>query len=681
MERFFKRKLSSSGSPSTSNMGNSNARPVEVDEILANLQADPGLRTRMVDYSPNIRDEIRRAYLQKGPCQPRNYKFPQTNHSGINRRFVAQWFDEYDWLEYNIAKDAAFCLHCYLFKSNFDQVGGDAFTGVGFNNWKKAKERFNLHVGVVGSIHNQVRGATYDLMHQSTHIETILIKQTSQARADYRTCLSASLKCIKYLLRQGLSFRGHDESPQSNNRSNYLELLQFLADHDEKVKAVVLENAPGNVKLIAPSIQKELVKCCAKETIDLILSDIKGRYFSLMVDEARDVSVKEQMAMVLRYVNDKGQIIERFVGVQHVTDTTSSALKESVDKFFSSSNLSFSKLRGQGYDGASNMRGEFNGLKTKILKEQPCAFYIHCFAHQLQLALVAVAKKNIDVNSFFTTANSLVNIVGASCKRRDALRAQCQEELYTVSAMSSVKTCKENLQLMRDNEFEELVDQASSFSNKYDITIPTMDEEYVIPGRSRRNAPIKTNSHRYRVEIFIHVIDGQLVELNDLFNEVSTELLTCLACLSPRNNFIAFDKRKLVRLAQFYPYDFSERDLLMLEDQLGVYIHHMRSSGDFSQLDGIGNLSEKMVEKKMHEIFSYVYLLLTLVLVLPVATASVERAFSAMNIIKSPLRNRMGDEWLNNSLIVYIEKDIFACVDNETIMQRFQNMGERRRHL
>ncbi|KAI5313839.1 hypothetical protein L3X38_043015 [Prunus dulcis] len=121
-------------SPSQSNPGSSNVRPIEVDEILANLQADPGLRTRMTDYSPNIRDEIRRAYLQNGPCQPRSYKFPQTNQSGINRRFIVQWFDEYDWLEYSIAKDAAFCLHCYLFKLNFDQVGGDAFTGVGFNN-------------------------------------------------------------------------------------------------------------------------------------------------------------------------------------------------------------------------------------------------------------------------------------------------------------------------------------------------------------------------------------------------------------------------------------------------------------------------------------------------------------------------------------------------------------------
>ncbi|KAM7522461.1 hypothetical protein LguiA_012363 [Lonicera macranthoides] len=109
-----------------------------------------------------------------------------------------------------------------------------------------------------------------------------------------------------------------------------------------------------------------------------------------------------------------------------------------------------------------------------------------------------------------------------------------------VSAMNLVKTCKENLQLMRDSEFEELVEQESSFCYKHNITVPTMDEEYVIPRRSRHNAPMKTNYHRYRVEIFIHVIDGQLAELNDRFNEVSTELLTCLTCLSPKNNFVAF---------------------------------------------------------------------------------------------------------------------------------------------
>ena len=88
----------------------------------------------MKDYPSNIQDEVRRAYLQMGPCRPTKYEFPYTLHAKKKRRFVVSWFEEYDWLEYSISKDAAFCLHCYLFKINFSQLGSDAFTRVGFKN-------------------------------------------------------------------------------------------------------------------------------------------------------------------------------------------------------------------------------------------------------------------------------------------------------------------------------------------------------------------------------------------------------------------------------------------------------------------------------------------------------------------------------------------------------------------
>ena len=52
-----------------------------------------------------------------------------------------------------------------------------------------------------------------------------------------------------------------------------------------------------------------------------------------------------------------------------------------------------------------------------------------------------------------------------------------------------------------------------------------------------------------------------------------------------------------------------------------------------------------------------------------------------MNIMKNRLRNRMGDHWINDHLLVYIEKDTFDTIDNETIMQHFQNMKTRRGQL
>ena len=69
------------------------------------------------------------------------------------------------------------------------------------------------------------------------------------------------------------------------------------------------------------------------------------------------------------------------------------------------------------------MQGDINGLKILILKEKEnkSAFYVHCFAHQLQLALVAVTKNHINIAEFFYVVSNLVIVVGGSCKRRDAL--------------------------------------------------------------------------------------------------------------------------------------------------------------------------------------------------------------------------------------------------------------------
>ncbi|CAL9004126.1 unnamed protein product [Prunus brigantina] len=127
-------------------------------------------------------------------------------------------------------------------------------------------------------------------------------------------------------------------------RDNYVDLLKFLADHDEKVRVVVFENAPWNLKYIASKIQKDLVNSCVAKTIDAIISGMDDVSFYILVDESRDVSIREQMAGVSRYVNKRGQVIERFVCVQYVSDTTSSKLKEAIEQLISLTNLSMSRL-------------------------------------------------------------------------------------------------------------------------------------------------------------------------------------------------------------------------------------------------------------------------------------------------------------------------------------------------
>lgn len=100
----------------------------------------------------------------------------------------------------------------------------------------------------------------------------------------------------------------------------------------------------GNLKLTTPIIQKDIVNAMACKTINDILDDMKDQMFSILIDEQRDVSKNEQMAIVFRYVDKKEQVIERFVGIEHVSITTSESLKNASDDLLCRHNLSIFML-------------------------------------------------------------------------------------------------------------------------------------------------------------------------------------------------------------------------------------------------------------------------------------------------------------------------------------------------
>jgi hypothetical protein len=128
----------------------------------------------------------------------------------------------------------------------------------------------------------------------------------------------------------------------------------------------------------------------------------------------------------------------------------------------------------------------------------------------------------------------------------------------------------------------------------------------------------------YRVELYYTVIDMQLQKLNSRFNEANSELLLCVACLSLDDLFATFNKDNILRLAQFYSNNFSAVQLITLDNQLEKYIIDMGSSEEFAKLKGIGELFEKMVEMKKYIVYLLVYSLVTLSLILLVATTTVD---------------------------------------------------------
>jgi MinD-like ATPase involved in chromosome partitioning or flagellar assembly len=94
--------------------------------------------------------------------------------------------------------------------------------------------------------------------------------------------------------------------------------------------------------------------------------------------------------------------------------------------------------------------------------------------------------------------------------------------------------------------------------------------------------------------------------------------------------------------------NFSDEELIQLPYQLTLFIGDMRRDERFKNLENIVQLSVMLVDTNKGMTYNLVYKLLKLVLTLPVATASVERLFSSMTFVKNKLRNKMGNQLVND---------------------------------
>ena len=275
---------------------------------LDDIASDPALRKQIHEYAPEIRDQVRRAYIAKGPHQP-IIKFPRRQFGAVTRAFSQSWYEKFNWIEYSESQDAAYCFYCFLFKQpgRADQFGSEVFTRTGFTNWKHAYKSLPEHVGGVNSVHNNCLKHCDDFNNQRQSVARKFCIASQEAEELYKIRLTSSLECSRYLLAQGLAFRGHDESSTSLNKGNFREMIDWWKDKDGTVRNA-FDRGGLNCQMLSPEIQKDLARCCAEEIIEVIMGGLGERQFSVLIDESRDISVKEQMVVMLRYVNNEGKV-------------------------------------------------------------------------------------------------------------------------------------------------------------------------------------------------------------------------------------------------------------------------------------------------------------------------------------------------------------------------------------
>ncbi|XP_030753184.1 zinc finger MYM-type protein 1-like [Sitophilus oryzae] len=192
---------------------------------------------------------------------------------------------------------------------------------------------------------------------------------------------------ILTLSRQGMPFRGHDESDDSSNKGNesynkYFNLSSSGIQND------IINNA-GNI--IQSKIIGEIKECGAS---------------AIMVDEARCFK-EQQLSFCVRYTK-KLEIEERFLGfVECSQQRDASSLCTLIINFIDKLGLRNFPIIAQAYDGASVMSGRNGGLQAKIREIHPEAIYIHCMAHRLNLAVVDSCNDIQGVKEFFNILESL----------------------------------------------------------------------------------------------------------------------------------------------------------------------------------------------------------------------------------------------------------------------------------
>ncbi|XP_073154158.1 uncharacterized protein [Henckelia pumila] len=243
---------------------------------------------------------------------------------------------------------------------------------------------------------------------------------------------------------------------------------------------------------------------------------------------------------------------------------------------------------------------------------------------------------------------------GATCKVLKHLMEHspntCSQALEKKSqdiltAMRFVYTTKNIIQELREDGWEDFLQEVTTFFSKHDVYLPDFDSSYRI-GRSRGHE-YPTVEHHYHFDVFNKAIDFLLMELNTRFNETSVELLSLSSSLDPKNSFESFNMEDICKLAEnFYPRDFTKQDIYSLRIELQHYQNDVIFEPRF-HVSSLSELCQELVSSRRSENYVMLTRLIYLVLTLPVSTATIERAFSPMKHVKTAIRNKMHRGWFS----------------------------------
>ncbi|KAJ8870354.1 hypothetical protein PR048_029375 [Dryococelus australis] len=218
------------------------------------------------------------------------------------------------------------------------------------------------------SFENYVSGLLEDPGSSSDSFVTEKISTPNHSRkkdTENRERLHGIVETIRLRGLQNIPLRSHTDcghislSIPVDIDGNFRSFLRYRANGGGQALQDHIKNSSPNAMYTSPQIQNEIDcfgQLIQKKTVERVK---KSLFYTVLADEITDIS-------------------QDFLSFDPVYDVTGEALAEVIERSLAACGLDLAHIRGQGYDGASSMRGQFRSVQALLRKKYPKVIYTHC---------------------------------------------------------------------------------------------------------------------------------------------------------------------------------------------------------------------------------------------------------------------------------------------------------------
>ena len=367
--------------------------------------------------------------LEAGPSHPpESFVFPKTG----GRSFQYEWFYRIiphdsmrqcrQWLSYSMSTDRAFCLPCMLFGG---PSASSTWSRDGWKDWRNGIRTIDQHEH--RKEHKASEIARFHWI-SGRSLSRITMKPNNVVINDNRQVLSCIIDCVKYLAQEMMALRGHDSVG-----GKLLNLFRLLAKYHPTAAAYVQrldqckeDGRKMGTNFMSPANIQSLLTVIRQLILQQIVAQLHShRKCTIIADGRYDSSKKEATVLLLHYV-ELGEArlphpVEWFVDLFTSGDTSGAELCDHILKSLAEAGVDIQWVVGQGYDGAGNVHGNCQGLKTRIQKINIKAVYVWCYGHRFNLVIEATVACCPDVKNTLDLLEELYSFFSGHRHKRNSV--------------------------------------------------------------------------------------------------------------------------------------------------------------------------------------------------------------------------------------------------------------------